>query len=458
MSRNVKCNLCGELVTRSSSFCENCGSDLSSGRITRFSFQDTGFDRLDTSRSVVPTVDPKELQVLRGTPNFFLDFILNVFYLIISYGIFQTTLDAIRFLNIDLFGERFSPNDGYVLLALWGLIALSMIRGYLTIKIAPPNPYPDGYKLPNTLFGIIIFPIFFIGLPYMFLGLPLAILVTFIVLITFFFTPYRDRKNPTLRGSRMKSLTESQEYYRDTESIFSNEKSVSAFDLTEPIDDPRTGFMVNKSGNFETTYRITYPGKREFIVAFRSARNRIILYATILIIFPGLPIFFNLFDPFIFPAQYNLDLLVFQLMIIPSILLMALFLFFYPNKWVLIRRFSILDEQGTRIGSIKGNLYFSHWKISDMSGQFNSSLKFTLSGHKGEIKTRSGIFSVSGNLERTNVVDSQNNNIFSLVSSESRFIRKNFEIESNYQLDPFLIGTFSVCIIERFYKPESQGS
>lgn len=454
MNTQVRCNLCEELVTRTSSFCSNCGSDLSTGISTEFSFQDTGFE---TSRTGIPSASLDDPKVVLGNPNFFLDFVLNVFYFVLSYGIIQTTLNLNP--SLDLLGNRLSQNDINVLVGLWGLMAVSMIKGYLVIKSAPPEPYPEGWQLPNTIVGIIFFPIFFIGIPYFVLGLPLAILVTFIVLIWFFFAPYKQRKNPTTRMSRTRRIAASTGYKLDPSSESFVAKDVSDDELPAPTDETLKGFIVKKSGNFEVTYQINYSDNREYIVAFRTAKNRLAIYAMILIAFFGFPMLFSFSDLFFLPFELDLGVFLLQATIFPFIFLMLLLLIFVPNKWILVRRMTIRDaHDGTPIGSIKGNLYFTHWKVSDLKGEYNASLQFPLVGHKGEINTHSASLSISGDRRRTKVFDSQNNTVFSVISPESIYVRKQFSIESNDQLTPFLVATLSVCIIERFYKPQSRNN
>ncbi|MFW9856945.1 MAG: hypothetical protein ACFFFG_17985 [Candidatus Thorarchaeota archaeon] len=454
MSNMVKCNLCGELVPKTSLYCKNCGSDLSSAGIKESPFQDNEFERAQADRLQIEQKESDEERIIGGNPNPFLDLILNVAYFGFSIGVIITIFSLNPYLDLmNRFEERFSLQDGYVLMGLWTLIAISMIKGYLVMKNGPPKPYPQGYRLKNTLLGIVFLPIFLVGVPYLFLGLPLAILVAFIALVSFFFTPYRQRKNPTVRTTRKKLPSTSRVNLLDESFSVFKPTDVSTDMFSSQNLETHNDFTIKKLNTFETTYKISYGNNREFLVVRRSSTNRMATYVIILIACLGFPVYFTFLEVLIFPMEYDFGQMAFQLLVLPSIGIILFLLLIVPNKWILIRKFSITDETGTYIGSIKGNLYFSRWKISNLRGKDEASLKLTIIGHKGEIKTKTVSITLEGDPKRTNIVDSQNNLVFSVSSLDSVYIRKQFGIETNEELDPFLVTTVSVCIIERFYRP-----
>ncbi|MHA2243946.1 MAG: LamG domain-containing protein [Candidatus Hodarchaeales archaeon] len=217
----------------------------------------------------------------------------------------------------------------------------------------------------------------------------------------------------------------------------------SEFELTAPTDEHMTSFHVKKSGRLAVTYKIDNNDNFKNMVAFRSSLNRLAIYAMIVI-------------PFIllFGTSNSPGLLF----IISSFSLLLLLVILVPNKWILVRRITILDEHGTPIGYIKGNLYFTWWEVSDLRGEYKASLNFNFIRHRGEIKTQDTSLYLLGDQGRTDVYDNLNNQVFSVISPDSIYVRKRFSIESNDQINPFLIVTLSVCIIERFYKPKSQSS
>jgi len=221
------------------------------------------------------------------------------------------------------------------------------------------------------------------------------------------------------------------------------------FELTTPAIEPITSFHVKKKPeNLNVFYKIKNIDNHENMLALRSSLNRLATFAMIIL---PIILFFGI-TTFGITVKFFLFYFVFFLLL--------LLIIFVPNKWILVRRITLLDEHGTPIGSIKGNLHFTRWKVSDLKGEYKASINFSMIEHRGEINIQNASLYLWGDRGRTNVVDylDKNHQVFSVISPESVYVRKQFSIESNDQINPFLVIALSVCIIERYYKPQSQSN
>jgi len=255
-----------------------------------------------------------------------------------------------------------------------------------------------------------------------------------------------------IRSLFIKEFKEQQRRLKKRHKLDSFSESFVAQDelqLTAPAFEPRTNFHVNKkSENLNVIYKIKNIDNHENILALRSSLNRLATYA--MIVLPIILLFG--ITSFAIPVK----LYSFYILIIMVLLL----LIFVPNKWILVRRVTLLDEHGTPIGSIKGNLYFTRWKVSDLRGEYKASINFSLIGHRGEINIQNNSLYLWGDRGGTNVVDylDKNHQVFSVISPDSIYVRERFCIKSNDQINPFLVLALSVCIIERYYKPHTQSN
>ena len=190
LSSNAICDLCRENVDISLSHCPNCDYPLSSQREP----PSASYEITDQypQQDKIPNLGVK-----------LADFFVNIFYLVIILTIINTIIiDSFEIVNRNgleylLFIDRVSPNQtsnffNFILLHL-----ISTWRMWLLLKIDPPDPFPEGYRTFNTILGSIIFLIIFVVIPYFILGIGLVMLITVIILIWFFVTPYKERKNPT---------------------------------------------------------------------------------------------------------------------------------------------------------------------------------------------------------------------------------------------------------------------
>lgn len=228
--------------------------------------------------------------------------------------------------------------------------------------------------------------------------------------------------------------------------------SLDALDKPERVT-LRTVFSVQKSGGFETTYKIEYFGGSSFITAERSAINRIDVYLIFII-----PFLFYLspiggfLGNIVFDLFFTFPFLVF--LFNPFFFIVILAVLF--NLFIFIRRISIYGADRSELGILRGNLFFTRWKIKDFSGLQETRLNFSLMQGKGVIQTPSAYLIVKSLGNSSVVHDSSNNHYFTVSSLDSQYIRSRFRIESSGQLSPLLTCLASICIIERFYKPQSE--
>ncbi|MFX1284839.1 MAG: hypothetical protein ACFFB5_14355 [Promethearchaeota archaeon] len=213
-------------------------------------------------------------------------------------------------------------------------------------------------------------------------------------------------------------------------------------------------FNIEKSGSIEEIYRITYPDDRVFIIARRSARNRIGIYAFFGITFVVIAlwgIFYSFVDSPDFGEAF-VNYLISGVIQIFLILSLMVIINFYRG----LRRITVYNENEMVIGRIRGNLFFTRWRVSELSRINNATFRFGLFRSTGEMKTSFGSFSVDVTRETTSVNDMNGELCFSVRSLDSIYVRRRFQIDSKAKLDPLLICLASICIIERMFRPKAE--
>ncbi len=234
---------------------------------------------------------------------------------------------------------------------------------------------------------------------------------------------------------------------------FPDEEPLDVFDREEK-NRSKISFNIEKSGSTEEIYRISYPDDRDFILARRSALNRIGLYAFFVIAFIVI-VFWGITYVFIDSPDFG-EAFVSYLMTGIIQLLLALSLMVIINMFVDVRRITVYNEDESVIGRIKGNLFFTRWRISESSNVNNAAFRFRLFRSTGEMKTSFGTFPLNVTGETTLVNDENGELCFSVHSLDSIYVRRRFRIDSNGQLNPLMICLASVCIIERMFRPKTE--
>lgn len=240
-----------------------------------------------------------------------------------------------------------------------------------------------------------------------------------------------------------------------TESLgpFPDEEPPDVFDREERKL-PKISFNIVKSGSTEETYRISFPDDRVFIIARRSALNRIGVYVFFLIAFIVI-IFWGINYVFIDSPNFG-DAFISYLITGIIQLLLALSLMAIINTFGGLRRITVYNEDESLIGTIRGNLFFTRWRVSESSKVNNATFRFGLFRSTGEMKTSFGSFPLTRTRKTTLVNDVNGELCFSVHSLDSIYVRRRFRIDSNGQLNPLLICLASVCIIERMFRPKTE--
>ena len=213
-------------------------------------------------------------------------------------------------------------------------------------------------------------------------------------------------------------------------------------------------FNIVKSGFTEETYRIRYPDDRDFIIAQRSALNRLGLYAFFGVIFIVI-VLWGITNVFIDSPDFSEAFVIYLMTGIIQIFL-ALIIMVIINTLVDVRRITVYNEDESIIGAIRGNLFFTRWRVSETSEVNNARFRFGLFRSKGEMKTSFGSFTLNVTEETTLVTDRNGELSFSVHSLDSIYVRRRFRIDSNGQLNPLLICLASICIIERIFRPKTE--
>ena len=387
--------------------------------------------------------------------------VINSIYLIISiiifleiYAYYVGTIIPIAwdmFINEGfgpIFGIRVYKENLSTVINLILLDILAMIRAWLILKVDPPDPFPAGYKNLNMVVGLVLIPIFFIFIPLLILGLGPTIIITLFLVIYGYFALYRDVK----KAAEGKTLS----------------AAISQSRKIEPSSEKLT-FRINKSGTIATVYQILNNNEL-FISAKRSTFNRIALY--LLFILPFIinlfliPFFTDLFD--LLPwDQMNAELpkalleliKVFQLFV--TFIMLPLTFILLINKFSVLRRFHIYGADGTSLGHLKGSLFFSQWVLNDFFGFEKTKLRFSPFRRMGEIKNTLGVLKVetrsddSIHLHCITVKDQNQEIVFEVISLDSPYVRKRFDIiTTNVEERSLLVCLSSVCIIERWFRAE----
>ena len=206
-------------------------------------------------------------------------------------------------------------------------------------------------------------------------------------------------------------------------------------------------FDIVKSGRIGITYKIVSDDSSVEITAGISRFNRCLSWIFIILLYFSFILLFT----WLFPA--------------------IIILLFFLNYFIGIRRLTVqtwYNGDETFSCRIKGNIFFTKWKISDNPEWSNLFFSFPLFRSKGELNTTSGVCQIkglknflwamgfgNGDIE---IVDSNDEHIFSLYPQDSIYARKRFRIGSDGQLDPIQICLASICMIERFYRPKSRSN
>lgn len=236
-------------------------------------------------------------------------------------------------------------------------------------------------------------------------------------------------------------------------SPFPDEEPLDVFDREEEKRS-ELSFYIEKSGAIEETYRIRYPDDRDFIFARRSALNRMGLFAFFGITFAVI-VFWGMLNVFIDSPDFG-EAFVSYLATGFIQLFLVLSLMVIIDTFLHVRRLTVYNEDEILIGTIRGNLFFTRWRISELSKVNNASFRFGLFRITGEMKTSFGSFSLTGTKKTTQVNDVNGELCFSVHSLDSIYVRRRFRIDSNGQLNPLMICLASVCIIERMFRPETE--
>ena len=144
----------------------------------------------------------------------------------------------------NLFPLSASVEDFPLLVYICLLLILSLVRGGINLRLNPPDPFPEGYRLPNLLLGIIVLPLFFVIFPSFFLGIGITFLLNLIFLVWAFFSPSKERKKASL------SPLERTNQYIQALQHFSEEQMNM---LMKRLQDPQVRQKMEKQG-IDTEY------------------------------------------------------------------------------------------------------------------------------------------------------------------------------------------------------------
>ncbi|UCE14735.1 MAG: hypothetical protein JSV04_06025, partial [Candidatus Heimdallarchaeota archaeon] len=224
----------------------------------------------------------------------------------------------------------------------------------------------------------------------------------------------------------------------------------------EERDSKRISFNIEKSGSTEEIYRFSYLDDRDLIMARRSTLNRVGIYIFFLIAFLVIA-FWGINYVFIYSPDFGEAFISYLISGIIQLLL-ALVLMAIINTYLGLRRITVYDENELPIGRIRGNLFFTRWRVFELTNANNASatFRFALFRPKGEMKTSSRSFLLSVSGEIVFLKDEHGELFFSVHSLDSIYIRRKFRIDSNGQLNPLLICLASICIIERMFRPKTE--
>ena len=116
---------------------------------------------------------------------------MNLLYFIIAFVIFSVILDVVlEIWDLEDLAFCLSSQVLSILLNLAIMLDLAFLRAWFILKIEPPDPFPEDYKTLNTIVGLILFLIFFIGIPFFILGLDLTIIIDFFLIIWLVYSPF----------------------------------------------------------------------------------------------------------------------------------------------------------------------------------------------------------------------------------------------------------------------------
>ncbi|MHA2330120.1 MAG: hypothetical protein ACXACR_16500, partial [Candidatus Hodarchaeales archaeon] len=316
----------------------------------------------------------------------------------------------------------------------------------------------------------VVLPLFFVIIPYLILGTVITFLLNLVFLIWAFISPSRERKKvlkpPVDRTNQFLQAYRSfpQEQRGILEESLQNQKirqqmeqqginiEVLEEELAKEeeaiIERDQHAYFVQKSGTMTVKYRVD--SLEDQLTGTRTTTNRIVIYILLLVIF---------LVPFFLVAILSTPyVLIFSL----GVLLIITYLWF-P------RRMGITTSDGRYLGQIKGNFFFTRWKIKthSSSGTHDFNVRFPLFSINmfkfpkkcGIIKTTKGSFRISKiSFSEIGIYDQQGTLVLSVYSQDSRYVRKRFRIRTEDYFNFFEASTIGMCVIERFYRPQSQSS
>lgn len=436
----MKCHTCGEEIKeKTTSYCQNCGTNLSlennsSSADQQFNFKSKSRSLSDYTNSV-PSPDNGIRSDDSKLDKQFLSRIVDSLYLLVSIFVLIQLLSGLSANNQDLISQLFirSERDILYLLYISLLLEFSIARGWANIQLDPPDPVPEVFRTRNTIVAMIVTPLFFVLFPYFIFGIGMAFLFTLTMIVLKFFSPSRERKKALLPEKEKKLYIPQS----DRERLRESTRTSPNVHQTTMI-----SFDIQKSGFIERTYRISYTDDRVFMIAKRSTLNRVGLYFLFILAF---------FGDLYLSSSIWIDTSGINLYILSIVVLIT-------QIFVGIRRISIYSADGQLIGTIKGNLFFNKWKISDLSRETNATLRFGLFRSKGKLENQFGWFLLvrTGKIRNARGVEGYDSNgkfCFSIASLDSIYVRKRFRVNSDGILNPNQICMASVCIIERMFRP-----
>ena len=177
----MRCPLCEKEYQNPPEYCENCNTYLS-------------FDRGSVSSSPQLNYGSRPDDTRLG--RLFISWIIDALYIFLSMFIIFQLISTTRTSNLLPFSS--STEDLPVLVYIILLHILSLVRAGINLRLNPPDPFPEGYRLPNLMLGIIVFPVFFVIFPSFFLGIGITFLLNLIFLAWMFISPSRERKKAQL--------------------------------------------------------------------------------------------------------------------------------------------------------------------------------------------------------------------------------------------------------------------
>ncbi|PWI46438.1 hypothetical protein CEE45_16800 [Candidatus Heimdallarchaeota archaeon B3_Heim] len=465
----MKCPLCGKEYKKPPTYCENCSTYLSSKIGKSFPDQDFKAEILDSPghTSSTPSADygmhPDDAKVTKTL----ISWLVDGTYILISVFLLIQFVQVVNANNLGPFTR--SEEDFILLVYITLLLILSLVRGGLNIRLDPPDPFPEGYRVPNMMLGIVVLPLFFVILPYFFLGIVITFLLNLIFLVWAFTSPSKERKkalkppvdrtNHFLRAFRhfpeerrdfLKESLQNQKVRQKMEKQginieFLEEELAKEEEVMKERD--QNAYFVQKSGTMKVEYVIQ--SLKEQLTGTRTAMNRLLIYLLLIMIFI-VPL--GTFG--IFTTPY---VLIFSL----GVVLIITYVWF-PRRMV------ITASDGRHMGQIKGNFFFTRWKIiPSSSGVQETNVRFKLFSVNmfqypkacGLIKTAQESFLISKiSFSEIGVYDQQNTLVASIYSQDSRYVRKKFRIQTEDYFNFFEVSSIAMCIIEWFFRPQSQSS